>query len=77
MVSGSKDVENFYNGFGWRVQSGQTGDAELFWPADAGPLRAVMERQRLAPATPAWTSRKRVSSWRVGSWAPMKCLSTS
>jgi ubiquinone/menaquinone biosynthesis C-methylase UbiE len=47
MVSGSKDVENFYNGFGWRVQSGQTGDAELFWPADAGPLRAVMERQRL------------------------------
>jgi|GEM_PF-2450277 ubiquinone/menaquinone biosynthesis C-methylase UbiE len=44
---GNKDVEDFYNRFGWRVQSGQTGDEELFWPSDAGPLRAVMERQRL------------------------------
>jgi ubiquinone/menaquinone biosynthesis C-methylase UbiE len=44
---GNKDVEDFYNRFGWKVQSGQTGDEELFWPSDAGPLRAVMERQRL------------------------------
>jgi ubiquinone/menaquinone biosynthesis C-methylase UbiE len=44
---GNKDVEDFYNRFGWRVQSGQTGDAELFWPSEPGPLRAVMERQRL------------------------------
>jgi SAM-dependent methyltransferase len=44
---GNKDVEDFYNRFGWRVQSGQTGDAELFWPSDSGPLRAAMERQRL------------------------------
>jgi hypothetical protein len=26
---GNKDVEDFYNRFGWKVQSGQTGDAEL------------------------------------------------
>jgi len=44
---GNKDVEDFYNRFGWRVQSDQTGDEELFWPSDNGPLRAVMERQRL------------------------------
>jgi ubiquinone/menaquinone biosynthesis C-methylase UbiE len=47
MDCGNKDVENFYDRFGWKVQSGQTGDAELFWPADCGPLRAVMERQRV------------------------------
>jgi SAM-dependent methyltransferase len=47
MESGTRDVENFYNRFGWRVQSGKTGDAELFWPSDSGPLRTVMERQRM------------------------------
>ena len=47
MTGGSRDVQNFYNRFGWSLQSGQTGDAELFWPSDPGPLRAAMERQRV------------------------------
>jgi ubiquinone/menaquinone biosynthesis C-methylase UbiE len=47
MESGNRDVESFYNGFGWREQSGKTGDAELFWPSGSGPLRTVMERQRM------------------------------
>lgn len=45
-TSGNRDVEDFYNRFGWRMQSGQTGDAELFWPSESGPLRDAMERQR-------------------------------
>jgi ubiquinone/menaquinone biosynthesis C-methylase UbiE len=52
-VGGNTDVEEFYNRFGWRVRSGQTGDAQLFWPSDAGPIRAVMERQRQARARSA------------------------
>jgi ubiquinone/menaquinone biosynthesis C-methylase UbiE len=46
-LSGNQDVEEFYDRVGWRVQSGQTGDAELFWPVDSGPLRAAMEQQRM------------------------------
>lgn len=47
-VRGNKDVEEFYDRFGWRMQSGQTGDAHLFWPSDAGPLRAAIDQQRQA-----------------------------
>jgi len=47
-VRGNKDVEEFYDSVGWREQSGQTGDAELFWPPVPGPLRAVMDQQRQA-----------------------------
>jgi ubiquinone/menaquinone biosynthesis C-methylase UbiE len=46
VVSGNTDVESFYDRIGWRMQSGQTGDAKLFWPSDPGPLRAVLERER-------------------------------
>lgn len=54
-AGGNKEVEDFYNRFGWRVQSDQTGDEELFWPSDTGPLRTVMERQRLGRVLSALT----------------------
>ncbi len=52
-VGGNADVEEFYDRFGWRVRTGQTGDAQLFWPSDAGPIRAAMEQQRQARARSA------------------------
>ena len=48
-----RTVEEFYDRFGWRVRTGQTGDAQLFWPSDAGPIRAAMEQQRQARARSA------------------------
>jgi SAM-dependent methyltransferase len=47
MESGNENVADFYDRFGWSLQSGQTGDAKLFWPSNVGPLRAVMEQQRM------------------------------
>jgi ubiquinone/menaquinone biosynthesis C-methylase UbiE len=52
-VGGNADVEAFYDRFGWRERSGQTGDAQLFWPSDAGPIRTAMDLQRQARARAA------------------------
>jgi ubiquinone/menaquinone biosynthesis C-methylase UbiE len=47
MKRSSEKVQEFYDRFGWVQEGGRTGEQKLFWAPGSGPLRTILEQNRI------------------------------